>query len=66
MSGLIAELSGAIPAAFESEEYRTRAETIQEGLSEQHQKALGELQEKAQAKSVALIRTRLVSHGSGA
>jgi len=57
MSGLIVELGGAIPAAFESEEYRTRAETIEEGLSEQHQKALRELQEKAQAKSVALVRT---------
>ncbi|MGA8261467.1 MAG: ATP-binding protein [Arenicellales bacterium] len=57
MNHLIVELGAAIPAVFESEEYRTRSETIEEGLSEQQQKAMRELQEKAQARNLALIRT---------
>jgi len=57
MDNLIEELGSAIPAVFESEEYRTRAESIEEGLSEHHQKAMRDLQEKAQARNIALIRT---------
>jgi len=57
MDQLIEELGNAIPAAFESEEYRTRAESIEEGLSEQQQQATRELQEKAREKNIALIRT---------
>lgn len=57
MSQLITELGRAIPAVFESEEYRTRSESIEEGLNEQQQQAMRELQEKAQAKNLALIRT---------
>ncbi|HSH40974.1 MAG TPA: ATP-binding protein [Arenicellales bacterium] len=57
MDELLAELSSAIPSVFESEEYRTRSEAIEEGLSEHHQQALRELQEKAQEKNIALIRT---------
>lgn len=57
MSQLISELGRAIPAVFESEEYRTRSESIEEGLNEQQQKAMRELQEKAQARDIVLIRT---------
>jgi len=57
MSKLVTELGGSIPSAFESEEYRTRAESIEEGLSEHHQQAMRELQEKAEKKNIALLRT---------
>jgi lon-related putative ATP-dependent protease len=57
MGRLINELGRAIPAVFESDEYRTRSEAIEEGLSEQQQKAMRDLQEKAQARHIALIRT---------
>lgn len=46
MSQLVNELGRALPALFESEEYRTRSESIEEGLNEQQQKAMRELQEK--------------------
>ncbi|MDZ7839325.1 MAG: ATP-binding protein [Gammaproteobacteria bacterium] len=57
MSQLVNELGRALPALFESEEYRTRSESIEEGLNEQQQKAMRELQEKAQAKNIVLVRT---------
>ncbi len=57
MSQLIGELGRAIPAVFDSEEYRTRSESIEEGLNEQQQQAMRELQEKAQARNIVLIRT---------
>jgi len=57
MSQLITELGHAIPAVFESEEYRTRSESIEEGLNEQQQQAMRTLQEKAQAKNIVLMRT---------
>jgi len=57
MSNLISELGSAIPAAFESEEYRTRSEAIEEGLNEQQQQAMRELQDKAQERGISLMRT---------
>lgn len=57
MRRLIAELTTSIPAVFESDEYRTRSEAIEEGLNEHQQQAMHQLQENAQARGLALLRT---------
>ncbi|MEK7820744.1 MAG: ATP-binding protein, partial [Pseudomonadota bacterium] len=57
MKGLIEELTGAIPATFESDDYRNRKNVIHERFKERHEKVLGAFQEKAQGRDVALIRT---------
>ena len=57
MEWLVDELKAAIPAAFESEEYRHRKEVVEEELKHRHESAFEALQHKAQAKNVGLIRT---------
>jgi len=57
MEELIEELRTAIPAAFESEDYRTRKQEAEEEFKEQQEKAFGEVQKQAQERNVALIRT---------
>ena len=57
MEKLVEELRTAVPAAFESEDYRTRRQEVQEEFKEQQEKAFGELQEQARERSIALIRT---------
>ncbi len=57
MAGLVEELRVAIPAAFESEEYRNRVGVIQEHFKERHEEAFNELQERGKAQDIALIRT---------
>jgi lon-related putative ATP-dependent protease len=57
MEELIEELRSAIPAAFESEDYRTRKQEAEEEFKEQQEKAFGDIQEEAQKRNVALIRT---------
>ena len=57
MHQLIEELKTTIPAIFESDDTRSRFETLGEEFNERSEKAFGALQEKAQAKSIALIRT---------
>jgi len=57
MEQLIEELRTAIPAAFESEDYHTRRQEIQEEFKEQQENTFGELQELARERSIALIRT---------
>jgi lon-related putative ATP-dependent protease len=54
---LIDEVRAAIAAAFESEEYRARRESLDNEFKERHEKAFGELQTRAQERSIALIRT---------
>jgi len=54
---LIEDLQTALPATFESEEYRTRREMIQEEVREEGEAALEELQERAREDDIALIRT---------
>jgi lon-related putative ATP-dependent protease len=56
---LVEELRLAIPAAFESEEYRNRRNVIQEHFRERQEEAFGELQSRARDRDVALIRTPL-------
>jgi lon-related putative ATP-dependent protease len=57
MERLVEELRVAIPAAFESEEYRARKQVIEQQFKERHEKAFGEVQERADEKEIALIRT---------
>ncbi|HHN94266.1 MAG TPA: ATP-binding protein, partial [Anaerolineae bacterium] len=57
MEQLVEELRTAIPAAFESDDYRTRRQEAEEEFKERQEKAFTELQEEAREKNVALIRT---------
>jgi lon-related putative ATP-dependent protease len=57
MERLVEELRTAIPAAFESEHYRTRRQEIEEEFRERQEKGLGEVQRQAQERGIALIRT---------
>jgi lon-related putative ATP-dependent protease len=57
MDQLMDELRSAIPAAFESEDYRTRKQVIEEEVKERHEKAFEELRRTGQEKGIALIRT---------
>lgn len=57
MEQLVEELRTAIPTAFESEDYQTRKQELQEELTERRESALNEIQEKARERGIALIRT---------
>lgn len=57
MEQLIEELRTSIPAAFESEDYRTRKQEIEEEFKEQQERAFGDVQKQAQERNIALIRT---------
>jgi lon-related putative ATP-dependent protease len=57
MEELVDELRTAIPAVFESEDYRTRKQEIEEEFKEQQEAAFGEVQQKAQDRNISLIRT---------
>ena len=57
MEQLVEELLTAIPAAFESEDYRTRRQEAAEELKEQQEHAFGEMQKQAQERGISLIRT---------
>ncbi len=54
---LVEELRAAIPALFESEDYRTRKKLLEEQLSAQSEKAFNSLEEKARARGVAIVKT---------
>jgi len=57
MEQLVKDLLTAIPAAFQSEEYRTRAQEITHDFEEREEKAMASLGERAQEKGIALIPT---------
>ena len=57
METLIRELRATIPAAFESEDYQARAQALQSQFSQQQEAAFNELQERAKALNIGLIRT---------
>ena len=57
MTNLIEELKTAIPAAFDTEDYRARRQAIDEEFKEKQEHAFEELAEKAKKKNVALVRT---------
>ncbi|MGE5027105.1 MAG: AAA family ATPase, partial [Betaproteobacteria bacterium] len=57
MMQLVEELRAAIPALFESDEYRTRAESIQEEFSQRRERAVKDVGEEAAKQEIALLRT---------
>ena len=57
MNKLVEELRAAIPAAFESEAYRSRKLTLSKGLEETQEQAFEALHEQAKERSIALLRT---------
>lgn len=57
MESLIEELKAVIPAAFESEDYQTRRQAIDEEFQEKQEAAFEELQEEAEKQDVTVIRT---------
>jgi predicted ATP-dependent protease len=59
MDRLLEELRVAIPAAFESADYRTRLQLLEKELEESRERAIEEVRREAQAKGVALLRTPL-------
>jgi len=57
MARLVEELRTAVPAAFETDEYRNRRQQIEAELGERQERVLGEFGERAKAQNIALIRT---------
>jgi len=57
MRRLVEELLAAIPAIFDSDEYRARTEQIDAEFSERHDKAFAALAEQASGQDIALLRT---------
>lgn len=57
MERLIDDLLHAIPAAFQSDEYRIRAQEITDDYKAREESAFSELNTKAEAQGVAILRT---------
>ncbi|MGM0577610.1 MAG: Lon protease family protein [Myxococcota bacterium] len=57
MEHLVEELTASLPAAMESEDFRTRREAIEEEAGREQKEAFEDLQEDAEARGIALIRT---------
>jgi lon-related putative ATP-dependent protease len=57
MEQLIDELRTVIPAAFESEDYRTRRQEVQEEYNQRQEEAFNHIQQQAKEQSIALMRT---------
>jgi predicted ATP-dependent protease len=57
MEHLVEELHTALSSAFESEDYQTRRQAIQEEFQEQQSRIFESIQKQAQEANVALIRT---------
>jgi predicted ATP-dependent protease len=57
MRQLIDELRIAIPAIFDSDEYRSRSEQIDSEFGDRHEKALGSLSDEAGTHGITLLRT---------
>ena len=57
MRQLVDELRTAVPAAFESENYRNRRQALDDSARERQESAFQALREKAEAQNIALIRT---------
>ncbi|HSN84749.1 MAG TPA: ATP-binding protein [Polyangiales bacterium] len=57
MRQLIDDARGAIPAAFETEDYRTRREAIQNELQEEQEAAFEEVSSRAKERGIGIIQT---------
>ncbi len=56
MTQLVEELRAAIPAAFESDEYRTRLQEIEDEFKQRQESVFNAIQDKAQKGGVAVVR----------
>ena len=57
MERLAQDLRAAIPAAFESDEYRSRKGAIEEAVKHDHEQVIEGIQRDAEKNDIALIRT---------
>jgi lon-related putative ATP-dependent protease len=57
MRELVDDLKIALPSAFQGEDYQTRRSAIDQSFQTKQQAALSSVQEKAAAKSIAILRT---------
>lgn len=57
MDQLIEDLHRSIQGVFESDEYRTRTQALEEELEERQERAMGEIRELAKQKDVILLQT---------
>ena len=57
MADLVEDIHNALPAAFESEEYRTRRQVFEEAFKEVQEEAFNALQAEAKEHDLALLRT---------
>jgi LonC protease-like protein len=57
MKRLVEELRAVLPAAFERDEYRARRDVIDQQLKQRNEEAFGELQRRAEQKSISMLRT---------
>jgi lon-related putative ATP-dependent protease len=57
MGRLVEDLSAALAAAFEADEYRNRHREIETELSERQERAISEIGERAKTQGIALVRT---------
>lgn len=54
----VQELHTAIPAAFESDDYRSRKTAIEEGLAKEQEQIFKDMQQRAKEEQFALVRTQ--------
>src|SRR5690606_36275659 len=59
MHKLVDELRAAVPAAFESDDYRNRRQALDDAARERQEQAFPAIREKAEGKNIALVRTPL-------
>jgi lon-related putative ATP-dependent protease len=57
MNRLVEDLRTAIPAAFETDEYRARRQEIDQELNDRQEKAFAEIRVRAKKQNIALLRT---------
>jgi len=57
MERLVESLRAAVPAAFDSDDYRTRRQIVEDEFRERQEQALRAVQEAARERGIALMRT---------
>ncbi len=57
MEELIDELGAAIPAAFESDDYRNRRQALEQEFKDKHQQDFEDIQQRAKEKDIAPVNT---------
>ena len=57
MKRLVEELRATLPAAFERDDYRARRQVIDQQFKERSEEAFGNLQQRAEAQGISLLRT---------